>query len=109
MNLSLHKLRIRLRAYDPHLVDEACTQLISLAEETGTSTVGPVPLPTKRRIYCVLRSPHVNKDAREHLEIRTHVRLLDLVDPTPKTMDAIKRMALPAGVEPDVKVIPKKN
>jgi len=90
MNLSLHKLRIRLRAYDPHLVDEACTQLISLAEETGTSTIGPIPLPTKRRIYCVLRSPHVNKDAREHLEIRTHVRLLDLVDPTPKTMDAIK-------------------
>ena len=103
------KIRIRLKSYEISLLNESCEKIIDTASRTDSLTMGPIPLPTRRKIYCVLRSPHVNKDAREHLEIRTHVRLLDLVDPTPKTMDAIKRMALPAGIEPDVKVIPKKN
>ena len=98
------KLRIGLRAYESNLLDESCAKIIDVVNNSGTQVVGPIPLPTKRRIYCVLRSPHVNKDAREHFEIRTHKRLLDIVDPTPQTVDALMKLDLAAGVDVEIKL-----
>jgi small subunit ribosomal protein S10 len=97
------KLRIGLKAYDSGILDESCNKIIDVVNNSGTRVIGPIPLPTKRRIYCVLRSPHVNKDAREHFEIRTHKRLIDLYSPSEQTMDNLRNIDLSAGVDVEIK------
>lgn len=97
------KLRIGLKAYESILLDESCTKIVEVLKETKTQVVGPVPLPTKRRIYCVLRSPHVNKDAREHFEIRTHKRIIDIYAPSEQTMENLRSLDLAAGVDVEIK------
>ena len=93
------KLRIALKAYESKLLDDSCQQIIDVVNKEETKVVGPIPLPTKRRIYCVLRSPHVNKDAREHFEIRTHKRMIEIhYDPSIKMSEVLLNLELPAGV-----------
>ena len=98
------KIRIRLKAFDRRLLDTSCDKIIETANRTGATAVGPIPLPTRRRIYCVLRSPHVDKDSREHFETRTHRRIIDIKDPSDKTIDALMKLDLPAGVDIEVKL-----
>ncbi|CAM6102392.1 unnamed protein product [Calypogeia fissa] len=101
---SRQKIRIKLRSYWTHLIQQACEQILEAAKNANARTMGPVPLPTKRRVYCVLRSPHVDKDSREHFEIRTHHRLIDLMNPNAQTIDALIQLDLPAGVDVEVKL-----
>lgn len=98
------KIRIKLRSYWVNLIEQACQQILEAARSSEAKTMGPVPLPTKKRVYCVLRSPHVNKDSREHFEIRTHRRLIDLENPNAQTIDALMQLDLPAGVDVEVKL-----
>lgn len=98
------KIRIRLKAYDHRLIDQSTERIVETAKRTGAEVVGPIPLPTRKTIYCVLRSPHVDKKSREHFETRTHKRLIDIVSPQPKTVDALMRLDLPAGVDIEVKL-----
>ena len=102
LNLKPKKLRIALKAYEPSLLDDSCRRIIEVVSLDGTAVTGPVPLPTKRRIYCVLRSPHVNKDSREHFEMRTHKRLIDLHLPSESTMEGLKKLDLSAGVDVEI-------
>jgi small subunit ribosomal protein S10 len=99
------KLRIRMRGYDHVLLGDACSQIAALADATGAYLAGPVMLPTKRRIYCVLRSPHVNKDAREHFEVRVHHRLVDLSNLSVEVMSAMMDWTPPAGIEVKCSVV----
>ena len=94
-----HKIRIRLKAYDPRLLDRAAADIVDTAKRTGAQVVGPIPIPTKREIYTVLRSPHVDKKSREQFEIRTHIRLIDLLNPTADTIDKLKVLPIAAGVD----------
>ena len=96
------KIRIRLKAYDHEAIDASARKIVETVTRTGASVVGPVPLPTEKNIYCVIRSPHKYKDSREHFEMRTHKRLIDIVDPTPKTVDALMRIDLPASVDVNI-------
>jgi small subunit ribosomal protein S10 len=98
------KIRIRLKAYDHELVDKSARSIVETAERTGATVSGPVPLPTEKNVYCVIRSPFKDKDSREHFEIRTHKRLIDIHQPTPKTVDSLMRMDLPAGVDIEIKL-----
>ncbi|XP_054795131.1 uncharacterized protein LOC129300583 [Prosopis cineraria] len=98
------KIRIKLRSYWVPLIEDSCKQIMDAAKSTNAKTMGPVPLPTKKRIYCVLKSPHVNKDARFHFEIRTHQRLIDILYPTAQTIDSLMQLDLPAGVDVEVKL-----
>jgi small subunit ribosomal protein S10 len=98
------KIRIMLRAFDHRSLDLSAGQIVETAERTGALVAGPVPMPTHIRRFCVIRSPHVDKDSREHFEIRTHKRLLDILDPTSKTIDALTRLNLPAGVDISIKL-----
>jgi small subunit ribosomal protein S10 len=98
------KIRIRLKAFDQRLLDTSCEKIVETAKRTQAEAVGPIPLPTRRRIYCVLRSPHVDKDSREHFETRTHRRIIDIKQPTSKTIDALMKLDLPAGVDIEVKL-----
>lgn len=98
------KIRIRLKAYDHEVVDKATRDIVDTAQKTGAKVAGPIPLPTERNLYCVIRSPHVNKDSREHFEMRTHKRLIDILEPTPKTVDSLMRLDLPAGVDIEIKL-----
>jgi small subunit ribosomal protein S10 len=99
------KIRIRLKAYDHDAIDRAAREIVETAQRTGASVSGPVPLPTERNIYCVIRSPFKDKDSREHFEIRTHKRLIDIHDPTPKTVDELQRIeTLPAGVDVEIRL-----
>ncbi|MBU6428309.1 MAG: 30S ribosomal protein S10 [Cyanobacteria bacterium REEB65] len=98
------KIRIRLKAYDHRLIDQSTEKIVETAKRTGAEVVGPIPLPTRKSVYCVLRSPHVDKKSREHFETRTHKRLIDIVSPQPKTVDALMRLDLPAGVDIEVKL-----
>ncbi|XP_044497417.1 30S ribosomal protein S10, chloroplastic [Mangifera indica] len=98
------KIRIKLRSYWVPLIEDSCKQIMNAARTTNAKTIGPVPLPTKRRVYCVLKSPHVHKDARFHFEIRTHQRLIDIVHPTAQTIDSLMQLDLPAGVDVEVKL-----
>lgn len=98
------RIRIKLRSYMTTSIEEACQQILEVAKTTGSGVMGPVRLPTHRRIYCVLRSPHVNKDSREHFEIKTHKRLIDLENPNAQTIDALMQLDLPAGVDVEVKL-----
>nr|YP_009315816.1 Ribosomal protein S10 [Trichogloeopsis pedicellata]SCW24474.1 Ribosomal protein S10 [Trichogloeopsis pedicellata] len=99
-----NKIRIKLKAYDYTLLNLSCDNIINAANRTNAISIGPVPLPTKRRIYCVLRSPHVDKDSREHFEKRTHKRIIDIYDPSSHTIDALMKLNLPAGVDIEVKL-----
>ena len=98
------KIRIKLRAYDHRMLDVAARDIVEHVQRTGAKVVGPVPLPTERNIYTVIRSPHKYKDSREHFEMRTHKRLIDIIDPTPKTVDSLMRLDLPAGVDIEIKL-----
>jgi small subunit ribosomal protein S10 len=97
------KIRIRLKAYDHEVVDQSARKIVDTVTRTGAKVSGPVPLPTERSIYCVIRSPHKDKDSREHFEMRTHKRLIDILDPTAKTVDSLMRLDLPAGVDIEIK------
>ena len=92
------KIRIRLKAYDHRVLDQSTTEIVSTARRTGARVAGPIPLPTGRNFWTVLRSPHVDKKSREQFEIRTHKRIIDISEPTGKTMDALKKITMPAGV-----------
>jgi small subunit ribosomal protein S10 len=98
------KIRIRLKAFDRRLLDTSCEKIVDTAKRTNATAIGPIPLPTRRRIYCVLRSPHVDKDSREHFETRTHRRIIDIYQPSSKTVDALMKLDLPAGVDIEVKL-----
>ena len=97
-------IRIRLKAYDHQLIDQAAEKIVETAKRNGAEVSGPIPLPTKREIVTILRSPHVNKDSREQFERRTHKRLIDVVKPSPKTVEALMSLELPAGVEIEIKL-----
>ncbi|HVB46610.1 MAG TPA: 30S ribosomal protein S10 [Streptosporangiaceae bacterium] len=99
-----NKIRIRLKAYDTSAIESAAKEIVETATRTGASVSGPVPLPTEKNVYCVIRSPHKYKDSREHFEMRTHKRLIDIIDPTPKTVDALMRLDVPAGVDIQIKL-----
>ena len=98
------KIRIRLKAYDHRLLDASAERIVETAKRTGAQVSGPIPLPTEKNIYTILRSPHVNKDSREQFEMRTHKRLIDILEPSSKTMDSLMRLYLPAGVEIEIKL-----
>ena len=98
------KLRIKLKAFDHRVLDASATQIAETAERTGARVSGPVPLPTEIKKFDILMSPHVDKDAREQFEIRTHKRLIDIVDPTQKTMEALMELNLPSGVDIQIKL-----
>ena len=98
------KIRIKLRAYDHRMLDVAARDIVEHVQRTGAKVVGPVPLPTERNIYTVIRGPFKDKDSREHFEIRTHKRLIDIHSPTPKTVDSLMRLDLPAGVDIEIKL-----
>ena len=101
--LNLQKLRISIKAYESALLDNACVKIVGAVKESGTEAVGPIPLPTKLRRYCVLTSPHVNKKARDHFEIRTHKRIIDVYKPTEITLENLKNLNISAGVDVEVK------
>ena len=98
------KIRIRLKAYDHEVIDQSTKKIVETVLRTQAKVRGPVPLPTEIRKYTVVRSPHVDKDSREHFEMRTHKRLIDILDPTPKTVDSLMRLDLPAGVDISIKL-----
>ena len=98
------KIRIILRAYDHRVLDLSATQIVEAAVRTGAQVAGPVPLPTSIKRFCVIRSPHIYKDSREHFEIRTHNRLIDILEPTSKTIDSLTRLTVPAGVDISIKL-----
>ena len=98
------KIRIRLKAYDHKILDQAAVKIVETAESTGAKVAGPVPLPTRIERYTVLRSPHIDKKSREQFEMRTHKRVLDIVDPTPQTVDALMKLDLAAGVDVEIKL-----
>jgi small subunit ribosomal protein S10 len=104
-SIAAQKIRIRLKAYDHDAIDRAAREIVETAERTGASVSGPVPLPTEKNVYCVIRSPFKDKDSREHFEIRTHKRLIDINQPTPKTVDSLQRLdSLPAGVDIEIRL-----
>ncbi|CAI8596716.1 unnamed protein product [Vicia faba] len=98
------RIRIKLRSYFVPLIEDSCKQILDAARTTNAKTMGPVPLPTKKLVFCTLRSPHVHKDARFHFEIRTHQRLIDILFPTAQTIDSLMQLDLPAGVDVEVKL-----
>ena len=97
-------IRIRLKAFDHRVLDQSATEIVNTAQRTGATVRGPIPLPTRIERFTVLRSPHVNKKSREQFEIRTHKRVLDIVDPTPQTVDALMKLDLAAGVDVEIKL-----
>jgi small subunit ribosomal protein S10 len=98
------KIRIRLKAFDYRLIDQSAAEIVETVKRTGAVVRGPVPMPTRKERFDILRSPHVNKTSREQLEIRTHLRVLDIIDPTDKTVDALMKLDLPAGVDVEIKL-----
>ena len=103
MSTHSDKIRIRLKAYDHRVLDQSTTEIVDTARRTGARVVGPIPLPTMMNRFTVLRSPHVDKKSREQFEIRTHKRLLDILEPTAETVDALMKLDLPAGVDVEIK------
>ncbi len=97
-------IRIKLKAYDHEIIDQSARKIVDTANRTGAGVCGPVPLPTRIQKFAVIRSPFKDKDSREHFEMRTHKRLIDIVDPTPKTVDSLMRLDLPAGVDIELKL-----
>ncbi len=102
--MARQKIRIRLKAFDHKILDQSAQKIVETARRTGATISGPVPLPTERSLITVLRSPHKDKDSREQFEMRTHKRLIDILEPTPKTIDALMRLDLPAGVDIEIKL-----
>ncbi|MBZ4194892.1 MAG: 30S ribosomal protein S10 [Candidatus Contendobacter sp.] len=102
--MASQRIRIRLKAFDHRLIDQSAREIVETAKRTGAQVRGPIPLPTKIERFTVLISPHVNKDARDQYELRTHKRLMDIVDPTDKTVDALMRLDLAAGVDVQIKL-----
>src|SRR5207302_11416223 len=98
------KIRIRLKAFDHALIDQAAADIVRTAEKTGAQVSGPIPLPTKRSLWTVLRRPHIDKKSREQFELKTHKRLIDILDSRPQTVDALTKLDLPAGVDVEIKV-----
>ena len=98
------KIRIRLKGYDHEIVDQSTKLIVDTAQKTGARVSGPVPLPTERNLYTVIRSPHKDKDSREQFEMRTHKRLIDILDPSSSTVDSLMRLDLPAGVDIEIKL-----
>ena len=98
------RLRVRLKAFDHRVIDEAAAKILETATTTGAKISGPIPLPTDRKLIVVTSSPHVDKNAREHFEMLVHKRLIDIIDPTPKTIEALSNLDLPAGVDIEVKM-----
>ncbi len=97
------KIRIKLRAYDHRVLDQSAAEIVETAKRTGAKVLGPIPLPTDKEIFTVLRSPHIDKKSREQFQLKTHKRVLDIVEPTSKTIDALKKLDLPAGVDVEIK------
>lgn len=102
--MAKQKIRIRLKAYEHRILDQSADKIVETAKRTGAIISGPIPLPTERTIYTVLRSPHKFKDSREQFEMRTHKRLIDIVNPTPKTVDSLMKLDLPSGVDIEIKL-----
>ena len=102
--MAKQKIRIRLKAYEHRILDQSADKIVDTAKRTGATISGPIPLPTERTIYTVLRSPHKYKHSREQFEMRTHKRLIDIVNPTPKTVDALMKLDLPSGVDIEIKL-----
>jgi len=99
----MQKIRIKLKAYDHRLLDQAVTEIVETAKRTGARICGPVPLPTKKELYTVLRSPVIDKKSREQFDLSTHKRLIDIYEPTAKTIDSLRKLNLPAGVDVEIK------
>ncbi len=102
--MATQKIRIKLSSFDHNLIDQACKRIIDTANKSGSKISGPVPLPTRREVITILRSPHVNKDSREQFEIRTHKRLIDIYSPSAKAVEALNKLDLPAGVQINIKL-----
>jgi small subunit ribosomal protein S10 len=102
--MSKQRIRIRLKAFDHRLIDQSATEIVETAKRTGAQVLGPIPLPTKKERFTVLISPHVNKDARDQYELKTHKRLMDIIEPTDKTVDALMKLDLAAGVDVQIKL-----
>ena len=102
--MASQKIRIKLKAYDHVLIDQSARKIVDTAKKTGAKVSGPVPLPTNKEVVTILRAPHKYKDSREQFEMRTHQRLIDILMPTPKTVDSLMRLDLPAGVDIEIKV-----
>ena len=102
--MAKQKIRIRLKGYDHEIVDQSTKLIVDTAQKTGAKISGPIPLPTERNLFTVIKIPHVNKDSREQFEMRTHKRLIDIVEPTPNTVDSLMRLDLPAGVDIEIKL-----
>lgn len=102
--MAKQKIRIRLKAYDHSILDQSAEKIVETAKRSGASVSGPIPLPTDKVVYTVLRSVHVYKDSREQFEMRTHKRLIDIIDPTPQTVDSLMRLDLPSGVDIEIKL-----
>ena len=98
------KIRIKLKAYEHSIIDQSAARIVETAKRTGSRVSGPIPLPTEKEIVTILRSPHKHKDSREQFEMRTHKRLIDILQPTPRTVDALTKLELPAGVEIEIKL-----
>jgi len=98
------KIRIKLKAYEHSLIDQSAERIVETAKRTGAQVSGPIPLPTEKEIITILRAPHKYKDSREQFELRTHKRLIDILNPTPRTVDALTKVDLPAGVEIEIKL-----
>ncbi|BCV24276.1 MAG TPA: 30S ribosomal protein S10 [Firmicutes bacterium] len=101
--MAQHKIRIRLKGYDHEVIDQSSQKIIETVKRTGALVSGPIPLPTEKSIYTILRAPHKYKDSREQFEMRIHKRLIDILEPTPKTVDALMRLDLPTGVDIEIK------
>ena len=102
--MEAQNIRVRLRAYDHRILDQSTKEIVNTAKRTGAEVRGPIPLPTEIEKFCVLRSPHVDKKSREQFEMRTHKRLLDIINPTPQTIDALMKLDLAAGVDVEIKL-----
>ena len=102
--MASQKIRIKLKAYEHSIIDQSAARIVDTAKRTGSRVSGPIPLPTEKEIVTILRSPHKHKDSREQFEMRTHKRLIDILQPTQRTVDALTKLALPAGVEIEIKL-----
>ena len=104
MDLQTQKIRIRLKAFDHKLLDQSVSQIVETARRSGARVIGPIPLPTEINKFCVLRSPHIDKKSREQFEIRTHKRLLDIIEPTQQTVDSLMKLELSSGIDVEIKL-----
>src|SRR5690625_5188199 len=102
--MAKEKIRIRLKAYDHRILDQSAEKIVGIAKRSGAKVSGPIPLPTEREVFTVLRSVHIYKDAREQFEMRTHKRLIDILNPSPQTVDSLMRLDLPSGVDIEIKL-----